>query len=90
MAATLFVRHSVDDYDSWRKVYDEVEDLRQKYGCFGAEVMVSPSDRQDVFVIHRFPTLDEAQGFAGDPELRDAMGRAGVHLPPRIEIVVEA
>lgn len=90
MAATLFVRHTVDDYEGWRKVYDDVEDLRQKYGCSGAEVMVSPEDRQDVFVIHRFPSLDQAQGFAGDPELRDAMGRAGVHLPPRIEIAVEA
>lgn len=90
MTATLLVRHSVDDYEGWRKVYDDVEDLRQKYGCSGAEVLVAPDDRQDVFVIHRFPTLDQAQGFVSDGELREAMGRGGVHVPPRIEIAVEA
>lgn len=41
-------------------------------------------------MIHRFPTLDQAQGFAESGELREAMGRAGVAGPPRIEIVTEA
>jgi len=88
--ATLIVRHQVQDYGAWRTVYDSVENLRQQYGCYGAEVMVDPGDKNDVFVIHRFPTLEAAQGFAGSSELRDAMGRAGVIGAPRIEISVEA
>jgi hypothetical protein len=88
--ATLIVRHQVPDYGAWRTVYDSVENLRQQYGCYGAEVMVDPGDKNDVFVIHRFPTLEAAQGFAGSSELRDAMGRAGVIGAPRIEISVEA
>ena len=88
--ATMFARHTVNDYAAWRAVYDQVEDLRQQYGCFGAEVHVAPTDKNDVYIIHRFPSLEQAQGFAGSSELREAMGRAGVNGAPRIEIAVEA
>jgi len=88
--ATLLVRHTVEDYGAWRAAYDAVEPLRQQYGCTAAEVLVDPQNKQDVFVIHRFPSLESAQGFAGSDELRKAMQRAGVAGPPRIEIAVEA
>ena len=42
------------------------------------------------FVMVEFPTVEQAQAFGGSAELRDAMGRAGVEGPPRIEITVEA
>jgi quinol monooxygenase YgiN len=89
-AATLFVRHRVEDHGAWRAVYDSVEDLRQQHGCSGAEVLTDPSDKNDVFVIHRFPSVDAAEGFAHSDELRDAMGRAGVVGAPRIEIAAES
>ena len=88
--ATMIVRHPVGDYAAWRSVYDAVEDLRQQHGCFGAEVLVDPDDKQDVYVFHRFPTLEQAQAFAGSDDLRAAMGRAGVVGKPRIEFAVEA
>ena len=88
--ATLLVRHQVEDYATWRSVYDSVAPLRDQHGCTGAEVMVAPTDKQDVFVLHRFPTLAQAEAYASSGELREAMGRAGVAGPPRIEIAVEA
>ena len=87
--ATLIIRHQVQDYSAWREVYDSVEGLRQQYGCTGAEVMTNPGDKNDVFVIHRFPALETAQEFAGSGELKQAMGRAGVTGAPRIEIATE-
>jgi len=88
--ATLLVRHQVEDHAEWRSAYDSLDGLRSEYGCTGAEVMVDPTDKQDVYVIHRFPTLEQAQGFAGSNELREGMGRAGVTGAPRIEFAVEA
>jgi quinol monooxygenase YgiN len=88
--ATLVVRHKVNDFDAWRVVYDSVEPLRQQHGCTAAEVMTDADDKNDVFVLHRFPTVEQAQAFAGSAELKDAMGRAGVAGPPRIEIAVDA
>jgi quinol monooxygenase YgiN len=88
-AATLIVRHRVQDFAAWRSVYDSVEPLRQQHGCSAAEVMAAPDDKQDVFVLHRFPSVEQAQAFAGSAELKTAMGRAGVEGPPRIEIACE-
>lgn len=88
--ATLIARHRVNDYRAWRSVYDSVNELRQQHGCTGDEVLVDPADTQEVFVLHRFPTAEQAKAFAGSSELREAMTRAGVAGPPRIEIAVEA
>ncbi len=88
--ATLLVRHEVEDYAAWRSIYESVDGLRKEHGCTDAEVLVDPADKQDVYVLHRFPTVEQAQAFAGSPELREAMGRAGVKGAPRIEIALEA
>lgn len=88
--ATLLVRHEVEDYAAWRSAYDSVDGLRKEHGCTDAEVLVDPADKLDVFVVHRFPTLEQAQAFAGSSNLREAMERAGVKGAPRIEIAVEA
>ena len=88
--ATLLVRHEVEDFAAWRTAYDSVGALRAEYGCTDAEVLLDPANDHDVYVLHRFPTLEQAQGFAGSSELREAMGRAGVKGAPRIEIAVEA
>ncbi len=88
--ATLMVQHEVEDYAAWRSAYDSVDGLRKEHGCTDAEVLVDLSDKQDVYVLHRFPTVEQAQAFAGSNELREAMGRAGVKGAPRIEIAVEA
>jgi hypothetical protein len=86
--ATLLVRHQVEDYAVWRSVYDSLDGLRTQHGCTGEEVMVDPADKKDVFIIHRFPTLEQAQSFAGSDELREGMGKAGVQGAPRIEFAV--
>jgi hypothetical protein len=90
MSAILAVRHHVSDYDTWRKVYDEVEPLRAQYGCTAQRVLRLPEDGNDVFITHEFPSAAEAGGFASDPALREAMGRAGVEGAPRIEIFADA
>ena len=88
--ATLLVRHEVEDYAAWRSAYDGVDGLRKEHGCTDAEVLIDPADKNDVYVLHRFPTVEQAQAFAGSDELRQAMGRAGVKNSPRIEIAVGA
>jgi quinol monooxygenase YgiN len=89
-SAILIVRHRVNDYSAWRSVYETVDGLRQQHGCTADEVFVDPGDKQEVFALHRFPSVDQAEAFAGSSELREAMDRAGVAGPPRIEIAVEA
>jgi len=88
--ALLVVRHPVTDYAAWREVYDSIEPLRQEFGCTAQSVFQNPADANDVTVLHYCPSVEQAQGFAGSDGLKEAMGRAGVAGPPRIEIVTEA
>lgn len=89
-SATLIARHRVQDYDAWRKVYDNLDGARREYGCTDDEVLVDPEDRREVFVLHRFSTLEQAHAFAGSTELKEAMEHGGVIGAPRIEIVSDA
>ena len=90
MTATLVVRHKVNDYAGWRAVYDDLESLRAQHGCTGARVLQLPTDGNDLLITHDFPTTDQAASFAGDPELKAGMARAGVAGPPQIEIFTVA
>ena len=90
MSGILIVRHTVADYPAWRVVYDEVDPLRVGHGCTAQRVLQLPGDPNDVVAIHDFPTVEQAEAFAEDPALKEAMGRGGVTGPPRIEIFESA
>jgi len=87
--ATLVVRHSVAEYDAWRTVYDEADALRAKHGFTGGRILQDAADPSTLLVLQEFPSLADAQSFAGDPGLQAAMERGGVTGPPRIEFYDE-
>jgi hypothetical protein len=80
----MFVKHQVADYPTWREVYDSIDDTRSRYGVTAKAVYCSTSDQCDVTVSHDFDSEDSARSFAESPELREAMGRAGVQGAPEI------
>ena len=88
--ALTIVKHQVNDYAAWRSVYEEVQPLRDSFGATDARVFQDPDDKNSVTVLHTFPSAEKAEGFASSPDLKSAMGRAGVAGAPRVEIVVEA
>jgi hypothetical protein len=49
-------------------------------------VLRSPKDHNLVFITHQFPTVEQAEAFAADPELHAAMAHAGVVGDPGIEV----
>jgi len=81
--------HKVQDYAAWRKVYDELQPLRDQYGCTGQRVMQLPDNADDLFITHDFPTAEQAGSFAHDPALRAGMEQAGVQGAPQIEIFTD-
>jgi len=84
------INHPVKDYVAWRAVYDSAEPVRKQAGFTGAEVFRDPKDPNLIVVIHRFPSVEAAQGFFGKPELKEAMTKAGVAAPPTITLAVAA
>jgi len=89
MAMTV-VLHRVRDYDAWRKVYKEVAPMQKAGGVIAESVYQAKGDPRNVLVLHSFKTMAKAEQFFSSPELRAAMGRAGVEGAPRIEFFEEA
>jgi hypothetical protein len=81
---TLFVRHQVNDYATWRAAYDEFGATRARLGVEAASVYQAADDPRDLTVTHDFATLDAAKAFSGSPELREAMHAAGVQGAPTL------
>jgi quinol monooxygenase YgiN len=84
MAATMFVKHKVGDYRTWKSSYDELGSVRKQKGVTAASVHRDADDPNTIIVTHQFKDLNAAKGFAGAEELKSAMARAGVTGPPEI------
>jgi quinol monooxygenase YgiN len=88
--AMMVILHRVRDYDTWRKVYKEAAPMQKAGGVTKESVYRAKGDPRNVLVLHSFASMAEAEEFAARPDLRAAMGRAGVEGTPRIEFFEEA
>jgi heme-degrading monooxygenase HmoA len=78
MRTILLVDHRVADFDAWLKVYDEVRQWQHDSGVRFEQVLRSTDDPNRVLVTHAFESRSAAESFVNNPELQEAMGRAGV------------
>jgi len=72
------VRHRVADFDAWRKEYDGFAPIQAEHGVQGHQVLRSIENPNDVIVTHTFDSREAASAFFAMPELKEAMGKAGV------------
>lgn len=80
--ATLFVRHRVKDFPTWKAAYDEFDAERKTMGVTGHGVYQTDGDPNDVTVYHHFANMHAAKSFAGSARLKDVMKEAGVEGTP--------
>jgi len=84
--ATLFVRHSVSDYKTWRKTYDDFQATQMANHVTAQAVYQAADDPNDVTVTHEFPNVEAARTFIQLGELQNAMRSAGVVGAPTVWI----
>jgi heme-degrading monooxygenase HmoA len=75
---TLLIHHRVADYDTWKQLYDSVQEMQRSGGVRSHRAWRSTDDPNLVVVEHVFDSRAAGEAFVNDPALRDAMGRAGV------------
>ena len=83
----IFVRHNVEDYQAWRKAYDEFDPQRRSMGVTGDAVYQVIDNPNDVTVWHDFDSAEAAQAFVSSDELRNAMQRGGIQGEPQVWFV---
>lgn len=88
-AAWVVTTHKVEDFARWKPVFDGTAALKRGYGWKHSSVYMIDGDRNNVLVMEEFDSLEHAKAFASSPELKAAMGKAGVVGMPQTRIVSE-
>lgn len=86
----MYVRHSVENYDVWRKAYDAFDAERRSMGVTGDGVFQALDDPNDITLFHDFATPEQANAFVSSDRLKETMKGAGVTGNPDIWFVTEA
>jgi hypothetical protein len=79
----LFLRHTVHDYETWRRHYDAAATVeRPEWGVLGDGVYRTIDKPNEITIWHDFATVEEARAFQRRDRLRDLMAAAGVADAP--------
>jgi len=74
----MIVKHSVENYESWKKQFDANADARKKYGWLSHSISRDPAEPNTVVVISKVKSLDQVKAFSQDPVVRERMATSGV------------
>ena len=81
--AFYVVSHEVEDFDSWKNIYDAFEPTRSRFSIKEHYALQSVDDANTVVVIGE-GSLENINNFLGSEELKNGMSKAGVMGPPTI------
>ena len=85
----LLVKHTVKDFTSWKKVFDEHATFREEHGCKGGELYQNAENPNEVVIRFSWDSLDNAREFVDSKGLREAMDKAGVLGAPTVTVLNE-
>ncbi|GMQ93741.1 MAG: hypothetical protein BMS9Abin12_1221 [Acidimicrobiia bacterium] len=80
----FIITHTVADFDSWLRGYDDADELRAAKGILGHAANRSMDDPSVATVYHQAESFDTLRAFLADEELKAAMERAGVTSEPAV------
>ena len=84
---TAFVRHKVEDFDTWHHAFLGFADLNAQHGASNPGVFRGIDDPNDVTVKQDFASTEAAQKMLASKEIQAALAEAGVVGPPSVWMV---
>ncbi|TVZ25985.1 hypothetical protein JM83_0927 [Gillisia sp. Hel_I_86] len=75
---TGIIYHEVEDYDKWKRVFDDFERTRKEFKEVSYEVGTINGDPRMIYVMNQWNTLQDYKTFVNDAKLKEAMDHAGV------------
>lgn len=88
--AHVMIRHRVNSYEDWKRVFDDFVDTRKAGGELSYHILQKEEDKDNLYVMFEWNTAEKARAFFQSPELRSAMEAAGVAEAPEIHFLSEA
>ena len=78
MAVTLIVKIKVENFEKWKKAYDEAEEFRKKLGIVIKGIYQSVEDHKSISLISDYPSIEMAKEILANPEWESNQRKAGV------------
>jgi quinol monooxygenase YgiN len=85
----ILIHHKVRDYALWKRVFDARASTRTAVGCVGGTVFRSHHDPNEIYMLLRWHSPEEAVQYVASTELRNALHDAGVIGDPQIAFLEE-
>ena len=82
--AYVLIRHTVEDYDRWKPVFDADGVNREQASSRGGYVFRNQANPNETLVLLEVADPAAMEAFSHSPALREAMGRGGVVAPPDV------
>jgi quinol monooxygenase YgiN len=77
----VLIIHEVEDYASWKQVFDNAADIRKQAGERNYQVLKYASDPNQIVHFSAWTSIDDAKQFFESPQLVKIRAEAGVKSP---------
>jgi len=75
---TAIIYHEVEDYDKWKRAFDNFERTRKEFNEISYEVGTLNGDSKWIYVMNQWDNYQDYKTFIEDAKLKVAMTKAGV------------
>lgn len=77
----VLIIHEVEDYELWKKVFDDAADIRREAGERAYQILKYENDPNKVVHFSSWTSIDDAKRFFESPKLIRIRTEAGVKSP---------
>ena len=85
----LLVRHKVDDFPSWKEVFDSHAPARREAGLRVERVLRNTDNPSEVILLYSAVSLQKAREFMTHPDAHEAKRQSGVIDEPDVYFLTE-
>jgi quinol monooxygenase YgiN len=87
---TIFIKHTVEDYDSWKPGFDAHASVREEYGSSEDYRLFREAGKpNEIVMMGEWESAEAFQRFMEESDVKEKMGELGVTSEPEIYVLEE-
>lgn len=83
----VLVRHRVEDYEKWKSVFDEQQELRRAEGEQSLKIYQTTKDPNELIILMHWDNLENARHYFNSDSTLASFTEAGVQSPLHIRFI---
>lgn len=87
---TIFIKHTVEDYDTWKQGFDNHASTREEYGSPEDYRLFREADNpNEVVMLGEWESPETFQRFMDESDVKEKMSELGVTSEPEVYVLEE-